>query len=223
MTTTALDTHRMELGHVEALLALLVSLDGRLRAPDAATAEIRAKAWTSLLGEVDPAFAVRYVEHAYQELRDVVMSPAEILTAWREDQREKAEAVGETLYDTAERWVDSRVGWEPVMVDYMRDVLAAYQRGEPVESVPTPKSTRPPLNAQQDAWERRCAFHRICACDHLQCRDGWLDAPVFQRGPFGMYEKVERCSHCGDATAMAIEQGIAKSPQIRTAGQRRRS
>lgn len=226
MTTTPLDTGRMALEHVEALLALLVSLDGRLRAPDAATAEIRAKAWTSLLGEVDPAFAVRYVEHAYQELRDVAMTPAEILVAWREDQRVQAETAGAAKFD-ADRYLDTgaRAGWDPVMIDYLRDVLEAHQRGEDVGTVPRPQTTRQPLTPAQDAWQRRCAFHRICACDHTRCRAGFLDEVTHEPGGFdgSPYEKVTRCPFCADALAMAVEQGIAKNPQARGAGQRRRS
>jgi hypothetical protein len=41
-----------------------------------------------LLAEVDPGFAVKYAEHAYQELRELAITPAEILGAWREHQRQ---------------------------------------------------------------------------------------------------------------------------------------
>lgn len=223
-TRTLAPVMLMQREHVDALLALLVSLDPRLRAPDLHTAEVRASAWTRLLSEVDPGYAVRYCEHAYQELRDLPITPAEILTAWREDQRAEAEASGDALFD-AGRYLDNQTGWDPVMVDFLRDVLAAYQRGEdPEQTVPRPRTSRRPRTAAQDAWQRRCPFHRICACDHARCRDGFLDEEEtvvgLSRKP---YPAVRRCPFCADALAMAIERGIAKKPQARTAGRRYQS
>lgn len=207
-------TPAMTDGHVEALLALLVSLDPRMRAPDEATAKIRVRAWSTLLAEVDPAYAVRYAEHAYQEVRDWPLQPAEILQAWRSEQVETAEHQGDELFgdDGVRRW-SSSLGWEPAMIDYLRDVLAAAERGEDVLSVPRPQTTVKPLTAAQDAWQRRCAYHRICACDHTECRDGILDAEETIIGWNGhSYLTNRRCPHCNDALLMAIERGIAKRP-----------
>lgn len=203
--------------HVEALLALLVSLDPRLRAPDAGTAEIRVRAWAGLLAEVDPAYAVAYVERAYQEIRDWPLQPAEILQAWRAEAEEKAEAAGEELFDGdgMQRWAAGQ-GWEPVVLDWLREVLAAANRGEDPTSVPQPHTSVRPLTPQQDAWQRRCAYHRICACDHTHCRAGFLDAEEEIIGWQGhRYPVVRRCNHCEDALKMAIEQGLAKRPSYR--------
>lgn len=220
MTTTTLP---MTEEHVEALLALLVSLDSRLRAPDAATAEIRVRAWAALLAEVDPAYAVRHAELAYQEVRDWPLAPAEILQAWRERQRTEAETVGERLFHGPE-YAAPAGGWtsNPVMMDWLHAVAEAHKRGEGPESVPMPVNSRPAMSAAQDAWERRCVFHRLCACDHTGCRDGWLDEETTTPGPLSAaYLKVTRCPHCADAAAMAEERGIAKSPSVRAT--RRRS
>jgi hypothetical protein len=206
--------------HVTVLLALLVSLDSRLVARDERTAEIRVNAWTSLLGEVDPGFAVRYAETAYQEIRDYALTPAEILVAWREDQATTAESSGSALFD-AGRYLEQQHGWDPVMVDYLRDVLEAVKAGDDPESVPRPATSRRPLTPEQDAWQRRCRYHRICACDHRVCRDGFLDAEETIIGlNAASYPVVRRCTWCADALTMAIERGIAKRPSTARVGRR---
>jgi hypothetical protein len=212
MTTTTSET--MTAQHVEALLALLVSLDPRLRAPDPGTAEIRVSAWTSLLAEVPPTFAVRFAERAYQEVRDWPLVPAEILTAWREEQRETAQAQGEALFGD-DRYRQRRSGWSAEVVDYCLAVMAAVQAGLPAESVERPVLPERHLTPAQEAWQRRCTFHTICACDHTRCRDGWLDVEETTEALFGTYPVVVRCPHCEDATRMAVEQGLAKKPSQR--------
>jgi hypothetical protein len=220
MTTTT--APRMTEDHVRALLALLVSLDGRLRASDENSAALRTRAWSTLLAEVDPGFAVKYAEHAYQELRELAITPAEILGAWREHERLGAETAGEALFD-ASRYVGQQHGWDPVMVDYLRDVNAAVRAGQDPASVPLPETARKPLTAEQDAWQRRCPYHRLCACDHTACRDGFLDEEEIRVGWNGLpYPTVTRCLHCLDALKMAIETGVAKDPAARNAGRRGR-
>jgi hypothetical protein len=202
--------------HVEALLALLVSLDPRLRAPDASTAELRVSAWSSLLAEVDPAYAVRFAELAYQEIRDWPLTPAEILQGWRSEQREAAEAPARDPFDDGGRRGLGRSGWSPQVLDFLREALAAVARGEDPAAVPRPDVAVRPLTAAQDSWQRRCVFHRICACDHTTCRDGFLDAEETVVGWEDLlYPSVVRCPHCEDALKMAVEQGLAKKPAYR--------
>lgn len=215
----AVAEQRMTFQHTEALLALLVSLDPRLRATDASTAALRTNAWTSLLGEVDPAYAVKYAELAYQEVRDFPLTPAEILVAWRTEARETAQQAGEALF-AGDTYQQVSHGWPAEMADWVRNVVTTIRHGGDGSEVPRPQNRQRQLTVAQDAWRRRCAFHRICACDHTVCRDGWLDEVTEEPGPFGDYEKVTRCPHCADALAMAVEQGIAKRPSFRP---RRRS
>jgi hypothetical protein len=209
MSTTT--TEAMTEAHIEALLALLVSLDPRLRAPDAGTAELRVRAWTSLLGEVSPAFAVKYSELAYQEVRDWPLAPAEILMAWREVQQAAAVEQGEALF-AGDRTRVRQSGWAPEIVDWCLAVIDATRRGEDPESVPRPQLPERYLTPAQEAWQRRCTFHTLCACDHTVCRDGFLDVETSSEGLFGTYPAVQRCPFCADATAMAVERGLAKKP-----------
>jgi hypothetical protein len=95
--------------------------------------------------------------------------------------------------------------------------------GQDPASVPLPETARKPLTAEQDAWQRRCPYHRLCACDHTACRDGFLDEEEIRVGWNGLpYPTVTRCLHCLDALKMAIETGVAKDPAARNAGRRGR-
>lgn len=205
--------------HIRLLLATLVSLDSRLATPDRTSDAIRVSAWLKLLGEVDPAYAMRHAERAYQQVRDWPLQPAEILQAWRADQ-----AAGQRVQETqAVREESARLlpGAGEAMRRYVRDVWDAVQNGRAWDSV-----ARPPqvvtISRAQDERERRCPHHRLCACTHDRCRAGWLDAEAVIIGVNGReYPAVQECSWCRDAKLMAEELGQAPRPGTRTAGRRR--
>lgn len=55
--------------------------------------------------------------------------------------------------------------------------------------------------------ERRCVYHKVCACDHSVCRDGWLDDEIADPQPGDPnHTRVQRCPHCFDAALMTVEQ-----------------
>lgn len=198
------------------LLAYLVALDPRLRASDEGTAAIRTKAWAKLLDEVDPGYAMRFVELAYSEPREWALQPAEILQGWRTAQAD-ARTAEETLW--REKYPDRRKS-SAVMQAYIRKVWAAIQGGKSFDTVPRPVGLVVQLSPEADARERRCVYHRICACEHIQCRDGLLDEEVVLVNGLGVsYPAVKRCPFCNDALLMAEERGLAKRPGV---GVRRR-
>lgn len=216
MTGTAVEPPQlMTENHTRTLLAVLVSLDPRLKAPDETTAAIRCRAWTSLLAEVDPVFAAKFVEHAYQQVRDWPLQPAEILQAWRTEAAEaREEATQEQrVIDRSDRRATIAVGQQ-----YLRDCWAAVLAGQ--EPPPRPPDLNT-LTPEQDARQRRCTYYDLCACDHTRCRNGYLDAEAVVIGVHGVeYPGVQRCSFCRDALLMAEEQGRAVSPG-RHGGRRR--
>ena len=221
MTTAVEPAQLMTVQHVETLLAVLVSLDSRLTAPDATSAAIRANAWSKLLGEVEPQFALRYAEHAYQQVRDWPLQPAEILQAWRtrvvegaqRAEQDARQAQGQQQAADASTWRQA----QQAGIDYLRALLAADGNMDAVG--PPPRVAL--LTPEQEARERRCRFHQLCACPHDRCRDGWLDAEAVILGHGGrQYPCVQRCSFCHDALLMAEEQGLAVRPGQR--GGRRR-
>lgn len=193
---------------VRALLALLVALDARMKAPDENTAALRVRAWSVLLQEVDPAYAMRYAEHAYQETRDWPLQPAEILQGWRAEQaagRARAEAAYRQQHP------EERQAGPVEMAAYVRACVDALANGRDPLLIPRPAIT--PLSPEQDAYLRRCVYHRICACDHLHCREGFLDDETTIINSLGRtYVAVARCPYCRDAIVMAEERGLAKHP-----------
>lgn len=201
---------RMTPDHIRVLLGTLSALDTRLAAKDEGNANIRVNAWASLLAEVDPAYAMRYAQQAYQQVRDWPLQPAEILQGWRADQ-----AATEAASDQDHRTTDAgqRPAGPSKMHGWIRDVWAAVSAGRSWESVPVPEGAVFQRTAEQESRERRCAFWRICACDHQRCRDGWSDDEALIVGVNGRrYPGVHRCLHCGDALVMAEEQGLVVKP-----------
>lgn len=204
--------------HAAGLLATLSALDGRLKANDEATATIRVNAWAALLGEVDPGYAMKYAQRAYQQVRDWPLQPAEILQEWRREQ-----AAAQQGDDRSERLEQGELGvTRPAgaMRDYLRAVFAALQAGQPFDSVPRPVGVGS-FSPARDARERRCVFHRLCACDHTKCREGYLDAEHTLVIEGQSYPAVEACPFCHDALLMADEQGLAMRPTTRGGGRRR--
>jgi len=119
--------------HIRVLLGTLSALDTRLAAKDEGNANIRVNAWASLLAEVDPAYAMRYAQQAYQQVRDWPLQPAEILQGWRGDQ-----AATEAASDQDHRTTDAgqRPAGPSKMHGWIRDVWAAVSVGRSWESVP---------------------------------------------------------------------------------------
>lgn len=78
--------------HVRGLLSLLVALDSRMRAPDEHTADLRVRAWATLLAPVNPEFALTFAETHYSEPQDWPLQPAHILRAWKDHQAATANA-----------------------------------------------------------------------------------------------------------------------------------
>jgi len=203
--------------HVDALLGFLIALDPRLSAPDETTSKIRTSAWTALLCNVDPAFAMEFSQRAYSEPRDWPLQPAEILQAWRQRQEETNRRAEEAH---RQQHPEERRGNAARMAAYLRDVFAATQRGESFDSVPVPEGLVVTQSPEARARERRCVWWTICACDHQNCFAGYLDAEVEIENSLGAkYSAVKRCPWCGDAAVMADERGMTKRP---TAGGRRR-
>lgn len=210
----AAEGQQMTPAHTEALLGLLVALDARLKAPDERTASLRVSAWTALLREVPPDYAMHHAERAYQEVRDWPLQPAEILQAWRTDQAEARTRAEQEYRDTHPLPVAPGA-----FADWVQQAMAVAAAGGDVNSIPRPPVA--PLSPERDAYERRCTFWQLCACPHTDCRDGVLDDETTVVGVSGMvYAAVKRCPWCWDAVVMADEQGLAKRPS-RTGGRRR--
>lgn len=215
MTAVAHDGPAMTQAHVEGLLGLLVALDARMKAPDAATAALRVKAWAALLQEVEPTYAMRHAELAYQVPRDWPLQPAEILVAWRTEQAE-ARAAADAAYRQAHPGGRATA---TAMADWVREALRVAAAGGDVAAIPRP--IMEPLSPERDAYERRCQHWQLCACPHTDCREGILDDETTITGPSGLtYPAVKRCPWCQDALTMAEDQGHAKRPH-RGGGRRR--
>lgn len=199
-------TPRMTPDQVTGLLVVLTSLDTRFTAPDAETAAVRARVWWKIMGEVDPAYAMRYVERAYSEARNYALQAADILASWRADVA-AAHSAEDAERDRAEGLWQSTSDRQAETLDALRAIAA----GATVDQV-VPETGRR-LTESAETWIRRCTYHRICACSHRTCWDGWEDEDVVTTDDLGReHRAVRRCVACADAVLMATEQGIAKKP-----------
>ncbi len=204
MSVPAIPT-RMTEQTMAAIIATIIALDSRMTALDADTAKLRIRAWWRILQDVDPAWAMRYVEHAYSQLRDFPITPAEIRTEWlRASERDETVTAREEIQGSGGRAT-------PVVMDWLRASWLSLTSGGPVLPIPEGVGR---LSDAADRRGRRCVYHELCACPHTHCRAGWEDAPhVIRNGQDREYEAVKRCEMCRDALLMAEERGIAKRPQ----------
>lgn len=197
----------MTVDHVKVLLGTLSALDPRLVAPNPGDAARKVSAWAALLQEVEPGYAMQFAKQAYSEPRDWPLTPAEILQSWRANEELRHQRA-----DHQARQDGPRGGGDPRMTAYLRACLVALRKGEPVESVPRPM-TASALTPEQEERSRRCAFYKICACPHTDCRAGVSDTYGVVRSVLGGdYPMARWCSHCQDARIMAMETGVAKRP-----------
>lgn len=183
-------------GHAAALLAFIGSVDDRFQEVDATVSGARIRSWAVILRDVDPSFAMSHARRFYATARPNRITPAEIRTAWMAHLR-REEAMNQPKPPQS-------VPAPPGIADYLRAVLKAAREGRPVEDVPRPEAGT--MTPAQDHLTRRCRHWRGCACDHVACRDGWLDRESRIGNALGRsYPAVEPCPHCRDAALMAAE------------------
>lgn len=183
--------------HASAVLAYVTSVDSRFHEQSDTVAAARVRAWASILHDVEPAFALEYARRYYSKPQDQRITPAAIRSSWMgQVRREEART-----RPRAPRGAPPPAG----LADYLRQAVKVAQAGGDVAEVPLPAGVTP-ISAEQDHHLRRCANWRGCACDHLHCREGWLDAEDRVVSVHGQaYPAVKRCPHCHDAALMAAE------------------
>lgn len=182
--------------HAAAVLAYAVSVDDRLRT-DESTAAARIRAWATILGDVDPAFAMQHTRWWYSRAGANRITPGEIRTAWHTQRRREDNRRPAVPPPPASPPADLR--------GFIAAVRAAVAAGRDPGSVPPPRSAAP-FTRERDRLTRRCVNWRTCPCEHYACRDGWLDMQTTVGNALGRtYPAVERCPHCHDAAMMALD------------------
>lgn len=182
--------------HASALMAYISSVDSRFTEVSEEVAAARLRAWTSILSDVDPAFALAHARRFYSRARPDRITPGEIRTAWMTQQRREAARTRPPLPAGTPAPTGLR--------DYLNAVLAAVQAGRDPATVPVPAGKS--ITPEAELASRRCEHWRDCACDHTTCRAGWLDNEVEVKSVHGLaYRAVEPCPHCRDAALMAAE------------------
>lgn len=182
--------------HAAALLAYVTSVDERFAGTDEATAAARNRAWTTILSDVDPGFALQHARRYYSKAGQPRITPAEVRNAWqgakrREDARTRPQ-------------LPRSVAPPEGLREYLRLAVAAVAAGRDPGEVPVPAGAR--LSREADQASRKCREWRTCACDHTKCRDGWLDAEETITNGLGLsYPAVTACPSCRDAALMAVE------------------
>jgi len=188
--------------------------------------------WTRLLPEVPVAFAEDVVtQHYRSETRSI--QPADLVAAWtflqqerrRADQIERRRSVA-TADDLPGKppWFDE-VRRRAAMVaatarEEGRDPTAAVAAmASPVRpqgmAGPLAEGATTTAELRAGLLDRQCKHANICACDHVECRDGWVDEEVvIRRRGRHVYSAVVRCVHCYDAAVMA-EELAPKKPKRR--------
>lgn len=206
-------TPQMTPEQVDAILALVVSLDSRMIVPDKGTADLRAKGWWKIIGEVHPDYAIDYVRDHYAAADVWPLAPGDLLQAWRVDQARRR-AADEAQEDSGHTVTRAH----PEVFSWLRRCLAAYRAGEDPTAVPRPDLPR--LSDKANRWGRRCTYWRLCHCPHTNCRDGWADQETTRTSALDReYPAAVRCAPCTDALDDAEQRGIAKKP--RGTGRRR--
>lgn len=214
----------MNTQEVAVLLRYAASLDRWLKETDQESAQVMVVGWTSILGDVPYPFAERVVRDHYAtpDARSIV--PGDVLTAWRADlgrQREREAAAHRASTQQALDAGPDTPGVFGSATGYLADMMAVVAEGGDPATVTRPAGVRVrTLSLEAEARERACRFPDICACTHLECRDGWLDGESTRRSVLGQdCEQVTRCPQCNDGLLMAVEKGVARKPR-RTAGAR---
>lgn len=200
------------------LLSYAGSLDPWMGQTSPDEAAIMVIGWADLLTPVPFDVAQGAVKRHYSEPGARSIQPGDVLGAWHEHRRVEAR---ESSYAVDATVPQTLAGVTPVarsMAAYLRECLEVAGAGGDVLTVPRPAAYR--LSPSAEDRERACAFPKICACSHTECRGGFLDAEEHVTSTLGQrYPAVRFCPVCADGLLMAVEQGVARKPSA--AGARR--
>lgn len=200
------------------LLRYAASLDRWLKESDREAAQMMVAGWTSVLLPVPKDLAMAAVRDHYAQPEARTIQPGDILGVWRDHVSREQRALD--VAAEREDAVALRTGMqEAIAVGNAGVYLAAMH--EAIAQGLDPSTVTPPAGVrimrrtpEQEARERRCVFHTICVCTHLECWAGFLDQPTTITNAHGkVYPAVARCPRCDDAVQMAQERGLVKRPR----------
>lgn len=214
-----------------AVIAYAGSLDGRIRNVDEETARLRVQAWHRMLGpdgdDLPYLFARDKVLAYYSnEANTAPLGIAWLLAQWRarlaeldrqdeqarrERRRAEPEQVSAAALPGAPPWFRDAVAAGnaaagKVRAQYPNQLLPPRVMTAAIEDAVEHLIPEPgPMTAEEkaaDFEERKCRYWRECACDHVECRDGWMDGDLVIKHRGREYVAVKRCRHCEDTLKM---------------------
>ena len=200
----------MNLPEARALLVWLSSVDGRHKPQSEEAAETKSRVWSDLLGDVPADFSLRLARRYYsqQHVRDQMLTPSAIRSAWATEHNRLAEAdqrAARAATALPRGLLRKKPAWFDAMV---RAYESARAQGIPESEVQNPHFT-PQVVAPgtPDAMIRGCGLD-VCHCTHTECNKGWLDREEEHTGLNGViYPQVRRCDVCREALEMRTELG----------------
>jgi hypothetical protein len=204
------------------LLRFCSSVDPWLKQTSPEEGAVMVGGWGMLLEAVPADVAMRAARAHYSAGDARTITPGDLIDAWATVRRRDQQADTDEVQRRETAVAIGDVELAPVFgsgAQYLADMMAAVERGEDPATVTRPAGVRVrTLSPEGEARERACRFPDICACTHLECRDGWLDEPGVRTNNLGRsYEAAQKCPQCEDGVLMAIEKGIARKPRRATA------
>jgi hypothetical protein len=192
------------------LLRYCSSLDPWLKQTSPEEATVMLAGWGTILGPVPADEAMRAARAHYSEPGARTITPGDVLDAWRASRREAAQVAERAEVEQLALVGPPSVLTSKPAVSYLTALRNALDLGLDTKTVAAPEGLRFRSHAS-NVRARRCQWHELCACDHLECRDGWSDEVIITRDDAGRrHEAVRRCAHCWDALKMAEERGLLK-------------
>ena len=216
----------MNLTETHRILAVIATLDQRVRAWTSQQAEAASAMWTRHLFDVPADWVLAYVEHYYRQADTRELTSGMVLSAYRtwerrdesqqaSDERRREALDEDIIIGMAPPWFreyeqacTDAGNWPMVYAISDRKLRrqAIKEARERVAAVPVPPQARlnQPLT-HTEIRERQCINRRICACDHHGCRGGFLDGDQVVIRSGRTYIESVRCPLCADAAAMVGE------------------
>lgn len=202
------------------LLRFCSTVDPWLKATSPEEGAVMVGGWAIMLEAMPADVAIRAAKDHYSHGGERTITPGDLLDYWAAHRKAATEPVALSVQQALD------AGDGPAVMfgsgsQYLADMMAVVAQGGDPATVVRPSGVRVRmLSPDGEAKERACRFPDICACTHLECRDGWLDAETTRRSVLGQdCLQATRCPQCQDGLLMAIERGVARKPR-RTAGAR---